>query len=202
MSSAREAAAGAVASTLAAIAGEIAACRACDLAAGRTMTVPGAGSPAARLVLVGEAPGAGEDAAGVPFVGASGRLLDRLLEQAGLHRAEAFVLNSVKCRPPENRDPRPAELAACRPFLARQLAVLRPVVVATLGRHALNVFAQTAQIARTHGAPYVGETELLPPGTVLFPLYHPAATIYDRRLRPLLEQDLAALAALLERGAR
>jgi len=202
MSSAREAAAGAVASTLAAIAGEIAACRACDLAAGRTRTVPGAGSPAARLVLVGEAPGAGEDAAGVPFVGASGRLLDRLLEQAGLHRAEAFVLNSVKCRPPENRDPRPAELAACRPFLARQLAALQPVVVATLGRHALNVFARTAQIARTHGTPYAGETELLPPGTVLFPLYHPAATIYDRRLRPLLEQDLAALAALLERGAR
>lgn len=122
---------------LARIAVEIAACTACPLAATRGCTVPGEGAPRARLMLVGEGPGAEEDRTGRPFVGAAGQLLDKILAGGmGLRREEVFIANLVKCRPPGNRDPAPEEVAACAPFLARQIAAVQPELLLALGRHA------------------------------------------------------------------
>jgi len=173
------------AAALAALAVEIEACRACPLGSQRTQSVPGEGSPHAELLLVGEAPGAHEDAAGRPFVGAAGKLLDLLLNLIGLQRPQVYVLNVVKCRPPENRDPEPTEIAACSGFLERQLALLQPVIIAPLGRHALRAFAPE------------GETRQTPVGTTLFPLYHPAAALHNGALRPTLERDMGALSRAL-----
>jgi len=181
---------------LAALADEIEACRACPLGAERTRSVPGEGSADAELLFVGEAPGANEDAVGRPFVGAAGRLLDLFLSLIGLSRSHVFVLNVVKCRPPENRDPTPEEIAACSGFLERQLALLQPVIVAPLGRHALRAFAPEAKISAVHGAP-LADALGLPVGAMLFPLYHPAAALHNGALRPTLEQDMGALARAL-----
>lgn len=185
------------AAALAALAVEIEACRSCPLGSQRTQSVPGEGSPNAELLLVGEAPGAHEDAAGRPFVGAAGKLLDLLLNLIGLQRSQVYVLNIVKCRPPENRDPEPAEVSACAGFLERQLALLQPVLVAPLGRHALRAFAPEAKISEVHGAPFRGETRQTPLGATLFPLYHPAAALYNGALRPTLERDMGALSRAL-----
>jgi DNA polymerase len=187
---------------LASVARDASTCTACGLSATRTQTVPGEGSPAATLVFVGEAPGAREDLAGRPFVGASGRLLDDLLSSIGLRREEVFILNTVKCRPPENRNPQRSEIAACAPLLTRQLAALQPRVIATLGRHALAVFAPSAKIAEVHGRPYAQTAGAQHPGAVLFPLYHPAAALHNGSLRPTLERDMAAFRAYLSASAR
>ena len=187
---------------LAAVAHQAAACFACGLSATRNQTVPGEGNPQAAVVFVGEAPGAREDLLGRPFVGAAGRYLDRLLAVAGLSRDEVFVVNTVKCRPPANRPPRPAERAACAPLLARQLAAINPRVVATLGRHALTVFAPAAEIAESHGYPYAGGVVGLPSGATLFPLYHPAAALHNGALRPILERDMRSLRTHLDREPR
>ena len=187
---------------LASVAHDASTCTACGLSETRTQAVPGEGSPTAALVFVGEAPGAREDLAGRPFVGASGRLLDDLLASIGLRREEVFILNTVKCRPPENRNPQRSETAACAPFLTRQLQALQPRVIATLGKHALAVFAPTAKIAEVHGRPYA-QTEIdQHGGAVLFPLYHPAAALHNGSLRPTLERDMAALRAYLNASAR
>ena len=191
-----------VALELASVARDAASCTACGLSATRTQTVPGEGSSSAQIVLVGEAPGAREDQAGRPFVGASGRLLDDLLASIGLRREEVFILNTVKCRPPENRNPQRLEIAACAPLLARQLQALRPRVIATLGRHALAVFAPSAKIADVHGRPYAQTAGAQHPGAMLFPLYHPAAALHNGSLRPTLEQDIEALRAYLSASAR
>jgi uracil-DNA glycosylase len=180
------------AAALATLAQEIESCRACPLGSTRTRSVPGEGSASAELLFVGEAPGASEDAVGRPFVGAAGKLLDLLLGLTGRSREDVFVLNVVKCRPPENRDPAPEEIAACAPFLERQLSLLTPVMVAPLGRHALRTFAPTAKISAVHGGPLEGG-EGLPPGATLFPLYHPAAALHNGALRPTLERDMGAL---------
>lgn len=191
-----------VALELASVARDASTCTACGLSATRTQTVPGEGSPAAALVFVGEAPGAREDVAGRPFVGAAGRLLDDLLASIGLRREEVFILNTVKCRPPENRSPQRSEINACAPLLSRQLQALQPRVIATLGRHALAVFAPSAKIAEVHGRPYT-QTEGDQHGSaVLFPLYHPAAALHNGSLRPTLERDMAALREHLNADAR
>jgi len=187
---------------LASVARDASTCTACALSATRTQTVPGEGSPTAALVFVGEAPGAREDLAGRPFVGASGRLLDDLLASIGLRRDEIFILNTVKCRPPANRNPQRAETAACAPFLTRQLQALQPRVIATLGRHALAVFAPSAKIAEVHGRPYAQTDGDQRGGAVLFPLYHPAAALHNGSLRPALERDMAALGEFLSMNAR
>jgi len=187
---------------LASVARDASTCTACGLSATRTQTVPGEGSPTAALVFVGEAPGAREDLAGRPFVGAAGRLLDDLLASTGLQREEAFILNTVKCRPPENRNPQRSEIAACAPLLSRQLAALQPRVIATLGRHALAVFAPSAKIAEVHGRPYAQTESDQHQGAVLFPLYHPAAALHNGSLRPTLERDMAALRTYLNASAR
>ena len=191
-----------VALELASVARDASTCTACGLSATRTQTVPGEGSPTAALVFVGEAPGAREDLAGRPFVGAAGRLLDDLLASIGLRREEVFILNTVKCRPPENRNPQRSEIAACAPLLSRQLAALQPRVIATLGRHALAVFAPSAKIAEVHGRPYAQTEGDQHQGAVLFPLYHPAAALHNGSLRPTLERDMAALREHLNADAR
>jgi DNA polymerase len=135
-------------------------------------------------------------------VGASGRLLDDLLASIGLRREEVFVLNTVKCRPPGNRNPLTAETAACAPFLSRQLAALQPRVIATLGTHALAVFAPSAKIAEAHGRPYAQTAGDERGSAVLFPLYHPAAALHNGSLWPTLERDMLALGAYLSADAR
>jgi len=152
-----------------------------------TRMVPGEGSPNAPVMLVGEAPGATEDELGRPFVGRAGKLLGELLAEAGLERDDVWITNVVKARPPGNRDPRAAEVAHCMPWLERELALIRPRLVVPLGRHALAHFAPAARIAEVHGR----EVESL--GRALFPLYHPAAAMYNQKLRVTLFDDARAL---------
>jgi DNA polymerase len=151
-----------------------------------TRMVPGEGNPNAAVVFVGEAPGATEDALGRPFVGRAGKLLDELLAEAGLERSDVWITNVVKARPPRNRDPRAAEIAHWMPWLQRELELIRPKLVVPLGRHALKHFAPEAKIAEVHGRLLDG---------YLFPLYHPAAAIYNVALRDTLFADARALAA-------
>jgi uracil-DNA glycosylase family 4 len=154
--------------------------------------VPGEGNPDADVMLVGEAPGRNEDEQGRPFVGRAGKLLDELLAEAGLEREQVFITNVVKARPPGNRDPRAGEVAHHMPWLEAQLALIRPRLVVPLGRHALAHFSD-ARIAEVHG------TELIERGRTLFPLYHPAAAMYNQALRPALFADARALGAALQR---
>jgi DNA polymerase len=184
---------------LEALAVEIEACRACPLGSSRTRSVPGEGSPTAEIVFVGEGPGATEDVEGRPFVGAAGRLLGGLLALIGLRRDDVYILNVVKCHPPANRDPEPEEVAACAPFLRRQMEILDPLIVAPLGRHALHSFAPAAKISAAHGSvvsPAAGAP--IPTDATLLPLYHPAAALHNGSLRPTLERDVAALARALD----
>ncbi len=170
------------------IAAEIRQCRRCALHETRTLAVPGEGDPQARIMLIGEAPGAQEDLRGRPFVGPAGQLLDELLTRAGLQRQDVFITNIVKCRPPGNRDPLPEEVAACRDFLFGQIAAINPKVVCTLGRPALQALIDpNASIGREHGKPrYLY-------GKLFVPLYHPAAALHQQSLRPELVADMARL---------
>ena len=159
--------------TLAAVAAEASTCTRCGLAAGRTQVVFGAGRADADLMFVGEGPGAEEDRQGLPFVGRSGQLLDRLLaEELGLDRAEVYIANVVKCRPPDNRDPKPDEIAACRPWLHAQVDLVAPRVIVTLGRFAAQVLLETSDgINRLRGRTYPFR------GGLLVPTLHPAAAL-------------------------
>jgi DNA polymerase len=152
-----------------------------------TRMVPGEGSPAAAVMFVGEAPGANEDRLGRPFVGRAGLLLEELLHAAGLEREGVWITNVVKARPPKNRDPKAPEVAHCMPWLETEVALVRPRVIVPLGRHALRHFAPAARIGEVHGT-------LLPDvGRRLFPLYHPAAAMYNQSLRATLFEDARAL---------
>jgi DNA polymerase len=153
--------------------------------------VPGEGDPDAAVVIVGEAPGASEDKAGRPFVGAAGRSLEGLLTAAGLTREDVFITNVVKGRPPGNRDPRADEVAHSWPWLERQIAVVEPALVVPLGRHALRRFAPELKIGDVHGtAVETGDWRL-------FPLYHPAAALHNRGLQATLQEDASRLGAHL-----
>jgi uracil-DNA glycosylase len=160
----------------------------CDQA---TNMVPGEGSATAAVVVVGEAPGASEDAQGRPFVGRAGKLLDELLAEAGLAREEVFITNVLKARPPRNRDPRADEVAHHLPWLQAQLEVIGPRLIVPVGRHALKWFAPRAAIGEVHG--HVLQVD----DRTLFPMYHPAAAIYDRRLLPTLIADAHTLREVL-----
>jgi uracil-DNA glycosylase len=153
--------------------------------------VPGEGSADARVVFVGEAPGANEDREGRPFVGAAGRFLDTLLVEAGLARSEIFITNVLKSRPPGNRDPRADEVAHSWPWLEAQLEVIEPDVIVPLGRHALARFDPLVKIADVHGRPHTAGSR------DLFPLYHPAAALHGGKLRSALIEDARALGAWL-----
>jgi uracil-DNA glycosylase len=184
--------------TLAAYAAETAACTRCRLAAGRTQVVFGAGDPAADLMFVGEAPGFHEDQQGVPFVGQAGKLLDRLLGGIGLSRDRVYIANVLKCRPPGNRDPQPDEIEACEAHLFRQVELVRPIVVATLGNFATKLLSgKPLGITRVHG--YEQETSLGGRRVLLYPLYHPAAALYTPKMLEVLEADFRRLPDLLAR---
>ncbi len=173
-------------------------CTTCALAQGRTQVVFGSGSPNADLMFVGEAPGFHEDQQGVPFVGQAGKLLDTLLGGIGLTRADVFVANVLKCRPPGNRDPLPEEIAACEPHLFRQIELIQPTLVATLGNFATKLLSgKPAGITRVHG--YEQEVTLGARTVLLYPIFHPAAALYTPSMLKVLEEDFARIPALLER---
>ena len=187
--------------TLEAYAAATAGCTRCRLAQGRTQVVFGAGNPHADLMFVGEAPGFHEDKQGVPFVGQAGKLLDGLLTGIDLTRDEVFVANVLKCRPPGNRDPQQDEIEACEPHLFRQIELIEPTVIATLGNFATKLLSgRPLGITRVHGQ----EQALTIAGrsVVLFPLYHPAAALYTPAMLKVLEADFARLPELLGRGVQ
>jgi len=177
------------------IAAQVRSCTSCRLCQGRTQAVPGEGPAAARVMFVGEGPGYQEDRQGRPFVGPAGQLLNQLLLEAGLRRPEVFITNLVKCRPPENREPRPDEVEACREYLDGQIALLQPRLLCPLGRPATQTLLDsTAPMSQLHGRRLQRE------GLTFMPLYHPAAALHNPRLRPALQQDFAALGELLRGG--
>jgi DNA polymerase len=176
---------------LADLAREIAVCPKCDLAKTRTHAVPGEGNPNADIVFIGEGPGFYEDQQARPFVGAAGKFLDELLASIGLRRQDVYIGNVIKCRPPNNRDPLPGEIAACTPWLERQIEIIRPRVVVTLGRFSMNRYFPGQSIGRIHGQPRrVGDVTVVP-------MYHPAAALHQGSLRRTIEQDFQKLPALL-----
>jgi uracil-DNA glycosylase len=176
-------------------------CTKCALAAGRTQVVFGSGNPSADLMFVGEAPGFHEDQQGVPFVGQAGKLLDKLLAGIGLTRADVFVANVLKCRPPGNRDPQPEEISACEPHLFRQIELIEPKLVATLGNFATKLLSgKPAGITRVHG--HEQEVTLGTRTVSLYPIYHPAAALYTPSMLKVLEEDFARIPALLDRAAQ
>lgn len=177
---------------LRAIADEVSHCRKCELCGGRTNAVFGDGSPDARVLIVGEAPGKNEDLQGKPFVGAAGKYLDELLGIAGLSRGDVFIANVLKCRPPGNRDPRPEEIQACADYLRGQTRAIDPEYIVTLGNFATKFILRTETgITRLRGRlQRAGRFKVLP-------VFHPAAAIYDQSKRPVLEDDFAKLGELL-----
>lgn len=172
------------------------ACHDCPLADGRTNVVFGTGNPQARVLIVGEAPGKNEDLQGVPFVGAAGQYLNELLAYAGLRREDVYIANVLKCRPPGNRNPLPSEIEVCTPFLREQTRTIDPLFIVTLGNFATKFILKTDRgITGLHGKLYqTGKFKV-------FPVFHPAAAIYDRRKRTDLEDDFATLGEyLLQEG--
>jgi uracil-DNA glycosylase len=176
----------------------VASCTRCALAQGRTQVVFGSGAPNAELMFVGEAPGFHEDKQGVPFVGAAGKLLDQLLAGIGLTRTDVFVCNVLKCRPPGNRDPLPEEIEACEGHLWRQIELIKPRIVATLGNFATKLLSgKPTGITRVHGQEQ--ETTLGGRRVLLYPLYHPAAALYTPRMLEVLQSDFRRIPELLGR---
>jgi DNA polymerase len=175
---------------------DVSECTRCPLHAGRTKAVFGAGNADADLMFIGEAPGAEEDRQGLPFVGRAGQLLNQLLEGIGMKRDDAFIANILKSRPPGNRDPQPDEIEACWPFLERQIHLIEPRVIATLGNFATKkITGSQTGITRVHGVPQV---HALGGRTVfVFPLLHPAAALRTPSLVETLREDFAKLPALL-----
>jgi uracil-DNA glycosylase len=177
----------------------IASCTRCRLAQGRTQVVFGAGNPHADLMFVGEAPGFHEDKQGVPFVGQAGKLLEKLLAGIGLSRDDVYIANVLKCRPPGNRDPQPDEIEACESHLFRQIGLIEPKVVATLGNFATKLLSgRQLGITRVHGQEQ--KTTLGGREVLLYPLYHPAAALYTPAMLKVLQSDFARLPELLGRA--
>jgi uracil-DNA glycosylase len=176
----------------------VAGCTKCPLAGGRTQVVFGSGDPNADLMFVGEAPGFHEDKQGVPFVGAAGKLLEQLLGDIGLTREQVYIANVLLCRPPGNRDPMPEEIEACESHLWRQIELIEPRVVATLGNFATKLLSgRPTGITRVHGQEQ--ETTLGGRRVLLYPIYHPAAALYTPRMLEVLKSDFARLPELLGR---
>ena len=177
---------------------EIIASRVCpELAAGATQLVMGDGNPAADIVFIGEAPGRQEDEQGLPFVGASGRFLNEMLASAGMNREDVYITNIVKYRPPNNRDPEPEEKRAFWPYLMRQLEIIQPKVVITLGRHSGECFIPDLRISRDHGHARTvkyHEYEFL-----VIPLYHPAAALYNGGMRQTLIDDFSQVRSIVDK---
>jgi uracil-DNA glycosylase family 4 len=183
---------------LEAIAAEVRACTGCRLHEGRTKAVPGEGHPSTEVVFVGEGPGMNEDRQGRPFVGRAGDLLVRLLGSIGWRREDVFITNIVKCRPPENRDPEPDEVAACAPFLRRQLEVLDPALVVTLGRHSMARFMPGTTISRAHGTVRPADPASGAAGALVLAMYHPAAALRTPAVEQASYGDIALVPAALD----
>ena len=173
------------------------ACVKCPLANGRTQVVFGVGDRDADLVFVGEGPGAEEDRQGIPFVGRAGQLLTRLIEGIGLTRDDVYICNVVKCRPPGNRDPEPDEIAACAPYLARQLEALDPSVVVTLGRYSMGRFMPGVRISQAHGTTRIADPETGARDATVFAMYHPAAALRTPGIERESYEDVALIPAVL-----
>lgn len=173
------------------LAQEVSRCEQCPLAQGRTKAVPGDGPGNAAIMFIGEGPGFHEDRQGQPFVGAAGQFLNELLQSIGLQRQDVYITNVVKCRPPGNRDPQPDEIEACRAFLDRQIAVIRPKVIVTLGRFSMARAFPGEKISAIHGKPRkVGNI-------VYVPMFHPAAALHQPSLRKTVEEDFVRLPKIL-----
>ncbi len=174
-------------------------CEACALHRTRTHVVFGAGNADAGLMFIGEAPGANEDRLGLPFVGQAGKLLDKLLGEIGLRREDVFIANVLKCRPPDNRDPHPNEIAACSGYLRRQVTLIEPTVICTLGNFSTKLLrGDTTGISRLHGR---DEVRLIGDRAVrLYPLYHPAAALYTPSMLATLRTDFQRIPDLLALG--
>lgn len=173
---------------------EVVRCQRCRLAQGRTHAVPGEGNPNAMVLFVGEAPGAEEDRLGRPFVGRSGQYLTEVLARCGIARSDVYITNVVKCRPPGNRDPLPDELAACEDYLLRQIEMIRPRIIVTLGRLSMRRWFPEGSITRLHGRARVVED-----GRVVVAMFHPAAALRNPSWRVAFERDMARLPMLIER---
>ena len=171
---------------------QVAKCQLCALAGTRNLAVPGEGDENALIVFIGEAPGYYEDRQGRPFVGAAGQFLDQLLASINLERSRVYITNIIKCRPPNNRDPLPGEVQACRGWLEQQLALIKPRVIVTLGRHSMARFMPDKTIGRVHG------TVISQNGVVYCPMYHPAAALHQQSLRATIEADFLKLPAILQ----
>jgi uracil-DNA glycosylase family 4 len=180
------------ADSLDSVASEVRVCPHCDLSRTRTLAVPGAGPDTARIMFIGEGPGWHEDQQGLPFVGAAGKFLNELLGLAGLKRGDVFITNVVKCRPPGNRDPLPDEIAACSGYLERQLALIDPLLVVTLGRFSMARWFSGEKISKIHGqARQFGRH-------MVMPMYHPAAALRSPQVRTQIEADFAKLPSIVE----
>jgi uracil-DNA glycosylase family 4 len=170
---------------------QIRACTRCSLARSRTRAVPGEGPENAILMFIGEAPGFHEDKSGRPFVGAAGQFLEELLASIEMTRDQVYIANVIKCRPPANREPLPEEIAACQPYLDRQVELIQPRVIVTLGRYSMARYFPDAKISAVHGKPRkIG-------GVLYYPMFHPAAALHQPKYRQTVIEDMARIPALL-----
>jgi len=169
------------------IAGQVSGCTLCQLSLSRKKAVPGEGPGNVEIILIGEGPGFYENEQGRPFVGPAGNFLNELLQKAGVSRGEVFITNVVKCRPPGNRDPLPDELSACNVFLDRQIEVINPLVIVTLGRYSMAKFLPNVRISEVHGQPAWVR------GRLVVPMFHPAAALHQPSLKSSVERDFTRL---------
>ena len=175
---------------------EIAVCQRCELSEGRTKTVPGEGPENAEIMFIGEAPGFHEDRQGRPFVGAAGKFLEELLASIGLTREDVYICNVIKCRPPGNRDPLSGEVAACRPFLDKQIELVRPKLIVTLGRYSMARYFPKTQITRIHGQPKrIGNR-------IYYPMFHPAAALHQPKWRSVVKEDMLKIPQILKEAEK
>ena len=172
-------------------------CRKCALRAECKQVVPGAGSAKAKIMFIGEAPGKKEDESGMPFVGAAGKFLDEMLAIIDLKREDVYIANAIKCRPPQNRDPLPKEKEICREWLEKQIRVIQPKLIVTLGRHSMNLFFPEQKISEVHGKALRKEISGLGK-QVFFTLYHPAAALYNGGMRKTLIDDFKKIPKVLK----
>jgi DNA polymerase len=171
---------------------EITVCQRCELSKGRTHTVPGEGPEDAEIMFIGEAPGFHEDRQGRPFVGAAGKFLEELLASIGLKREGVYIANVIKCRPPGNRDPLSDEIEACEPYLDKQIELIQPKMIVTLGRYSMARYFPNASITRIHGQPKrIGNR-------IYYPMFHPAAALHQPKWRSAVEEDMLKIPQILK----
>ena len=175
---------------------QIALCHKCEIAKLRTKVVPGEGPENAEIMFIGEAPGWHEDQQGRPFVGQAGQFLEKLLASINLKREQVFIANVIKCRPPDNRDPLPTEIQNCRPWLDKQIELLKPKIIVTLGRYSMAPYFPGKSISKVHG------TAIKKDGVIYFAMYHPAAALHQGSLRKDIEADMLKIPKILAEATK